>query len=83
MTIDTSKISKTSLIGILGFVIVEIIAWQTLPAKAGWSVTVLALARAAIHFLQTDADLLKPLSPGNPTTESLPAHPVADDVVPR
>ena len=83
MRIDVSKVSKTTVIGVLGFVIVEIIAWQTLPPKAGWSVTVLALARAGVHFLQTDADLLKPLSPGNPTPESVPAHPVPDIVTPK
>ena len=76
---DPSKVSKSTLIGILSFIIVEIVAWMTLPPKASIPVTLLAFCQAALHFLTVDADLLQPKTPGNPTQDAQPAHPVADD----
>lgn len=55
MQIDTSKISKTTVNGIISCAIAVIVAVSSLPPGAKWSVVTLAGLRAALGWLQKDA----------------------------
>lgn len=55
MTIDTSKISKTTLNGLLSAGIAVVTALMVLPPKATALVITLAVLRALIGVLQKDA----------------------------
>jgi len=55
MTIDTSKISKTTINGLLSCAIAVVLAIMALPPKASIPVCVLAVLRAITGFLQGDA----------------------------
>ncbi len=55
MTIDTSKISKTTINGLLSCAIAVVLAIMALPPKASVPVCILAALRAITGVMQGDA----------------------------
>lgn len=79
-TIDTDHIKanwKSTVVGVLGLVIAETIAWEALPPKATVAVTIAALCRAAIMFITVDAGTTTALVNGS--KQSVDSHETPDD----
>lgn len=55
MTIDTSKISKTTINGLVSCAIGVVVAVSALPPGAKWTVVALSVLRAVSGYLQKDA----------------------------
>jgi hypothetical protein len=55
MTIDTSKISKTTINGVVSCAIGVVIALSSLPSGAKWTVVALSALRAISGYMQKDA----------------------------
>jgi hypothetical protein len=79
------RFSKTTLNGILAFLIAAVPIVQAYPGL-GISPKIIAylsliagLARMAVGILQTDADLVPAMVPGSISPQNVPAHPVPDN----
>lgn len=70
---------KSTITGLCGLAIALILAWMTLPPKASIPVTAVALLRALVDFLKTDAGVTSAIVPGSPTPQLVPSHEVPDD----
>ena len=79
MQIDTSRISKTTVNGVLQLAIVSIMAYLTLPAGATTAVIALAVLKAIVCYLQKDAGEQEAIPPGGGPAELVPSHEVPDD----
>lgn len=81
----TSKVSKTSLNGVLAFLIAVVPLAQQYPdlhlspVIFGWLSFGAGLARLYVGLQQQDADRVLAQLPGQPVPEPVPAHPVPDD----
>lgn len=62
---------KSTLTGICGFAIVIIIAYTTLPPKAGHTVTALAVLRAVVDFIKKDAGVVQAIPAGGTKPEAM------------
>jgi len=79
MQIDTSKISKTTVNGVLQLAIVSIIAYLALPAGVKAPVIALAVLKAIVCYLQKDAGEQEAIPQGGGPAVMMASHETPND----